>query len=268
MRRLSSVFKAIFASTLCLLSLAFTSLAQTPLHQPKNSDHVQSLTIFAAASLTEVLPKVAAAWKKSHNSHITFNFDASSRLAKQISMGAPADAFFSADEDWMDYLAKSNLLHDGSRTNLLGNTLVAIIPATKSKEAFDFNKVKKIGLAGEQVPAGKYAQAALSAETYWPSIKEKIVRGDNVRTVLAWTASGNVDAGIVYLSDALSAKGKVYIEHTFANTSHPKIIYPAAVTKKSKSVKEALAFLAFCKTSEASAIFKDAGFNIAMDQIQ
>jgi molybdate transport system substrate-binding protein len=222
----------------------------------------QKLTIYAAASLRDSLPAAAAAWKTEGGSDVTFSFDASSRLARQIDAGAPADLFFSADEMWMDFLAEKNRLQPETRRSLLTNELVLIAPYAARGEV-KLPEVKKLALAGEQVPAGKYAAAALRAAGYLEQLQPRIVRGDHVRTVLTWVAAGDVPAGIVYRTDALSIPEKVRIVHTFPASSHPVISYPAAVLSRSKAADAAKAFLGFCRSERGRKIFEQAGFTAA-----
>lgn len=244
---------------LLFISTVFCSASTAFADQKAPKDQI---TVFAAASLSDTLPLVAAAWQKAGGSEVLFSFDATSRLAKQISQGAPADVFFSADDEWMDFLAEKDLIRSETRYRLLTNELV-IITGNGKNSHFSFKGNEKLALAGENVPAGKYAAAALAASGHWNSVQPRIVRGDNVRTVLAWTASGDVPAGIVYKTDALSIPDKVRIVHTFPPQTHPVISYPAAVVKKSLKQEQASAFVLFCRSAAATEIFAKAGFKIA-----
>lgn len=222
----------------------------------------QKLKVFAAASLSDTLPAVASAWKAGGGGDLTFSFDATSRLARQISEGAAADVFFSADEMWMDYLAEKNQLLPETRRSLLTNELVLIAPAG-SAGTVTLPDVKKIALAGENVPAGRYATAALKTTGHLDRLQARIVRGDHVRSVLTWVASGDVPAGIVYRTDALSLPEKVRIVSTFPRSSHPEISYPAAVIRNSNAADAAKAFLTFCRSETGRKIFEKAGFMAA-----
>jgi len=125
------------------------------------------IMVLAASSLTEVLQSVAKIWTEQGHPEVIFSFDATSRLAKQIEAGIAADIFFSADREWMDFLAQRDLLRAETRMELAGNQLVAIIPAD-SKQSISAprdlarTEVTRLGLAGESVPAGKYARASLA----------------------------------------------------------------------------------------------------------
>jgi len=225
------------------------------------------LTVLAASSLTESLQKVGESWTAAGHSKVTFSFDASSRLAKQVEAGAPADLFFSADQEWMDYVVTRGLVDPATRVDLLGNTLVVVVPAASTlsvTSAADLGRaeVKHLALAGESVPAGKYARAALGALGGWDAVKDRVVSGDNVRTTLAWVAGGEAEAGVVYATDA-RIEPRVKVVWTVPASAHPPIVYPAAVVKSSEQATEAAAFLAFCRSEAGRAVFTAAGFTPA-----
>ena len=225
------------------------------------------IVVLAASSLQETLPVVAAAWTAKGHPPVTFRFDASSRLAKQIEAGIPADAFFSADRDWMDVLERAGRLAAGTRQDLVGNTLVAVVPASSRlviASASDLAQpaVARLGLAGENVPAGKYGRAALRSIGVEDAVQGRIVNGDPVRTVLKWVATGEVSAGIVYATDA-RVEPRVRVAFPFAAGSHPAVVYPMAVLKDAAHAREAGSFLAACRSPEGMAVFLAAGFTAA-----
>lgn len=227
----------------------------------------RSPLIAAAMSLSDVLPKAAAAYQKSGGPKVEFTFDATSRLARQIEEGAPIDGFFAADEDWMDELQKKGLVDASKRVDLLTNSLVAVVPASSTvalagAAGLAGVEVSHVALAGEAVPAGKYARAALEAGGIWKSVAAKVVRAENVRGALRWVASGEADAGIVYETDAAS-EPRVKIAFRFPDSSHPPIAYPAAPIEKAAHAREAAAFLAYCRGSKAAEIFRKSGFGLA-----
>lgn len=216
------------------------------------------VVVLAASSLTESLQKVAAAWTAQGHPAVTFSFDASSKLARQIEAGAPADLYISADSEWMDYLDQRGRIT--SRVNLVGNSLVAIVPkGTSSSPDLTRPEIKHLALAAETVPAGKYARASLLSLGTWDAVKDRVVSGDNVRTVLGWVATGEAEAGIVYATDAL-VEPRVSTVYTFPAATHPPIVYPAAVVKDAAHAEDAAAFLAYCRSTAALAIFYAAGF--------
>lgn len=220
------------------------------------------LTVLAASSLTEVLQRVATRWQAKGNGAVTFSFDASSRLAKQVEGGAPADVFVSADQEWMGWLEKRGLV-DG-RVTLAGNTLVAVVRADATTSPADTKAlanpaIQRLAMAGENVPAGRYGRAALQSLGAWEAVKGRVIHGDNVRAALTWVATGEADAGIVYATDAL-VEPRVRVAFTFPSSSHPPITYPAAVVRSSPHAADARAFLDFCRSAEARALFAAAGF--------
>jgi molybdate transport system substrate-binding protein len=226
------------------------------------------LTVYAAASLTDALKEIAAAYEKQSGDRLQFNFGASSMLARQIEEGAPADLFFSADEAKMDALEKKDLLLPGTRRSLLSNLLVLVVPTDASvapKSAADLVKpeFKKIALAEPQtVPAGIYAREYLQKLGLWDAVKEKVVPTENVRAALAAVESGNVEVGIVYKTDSLiSKKVKVAVEVPAAEG--PKISYPITVLKSSKQPERAKKFAEYLAGPTPRSVFEKFGFTFA-----
>lgn len=225
------------------------------------------LLVLGASSLTESLQRAGAAWTAHGNPNVQFSFDASSRLAKQVEAGVPADVFLSADQEWMDYLAIRGLIDASTRLELLGNSLVAVIGSNSTlalQSAVDLGKpeIRRLALGGENVPVGRYARAALTHVGVWQSAQGRVVNGENVRTVLGWVANGDADAGVVYATDA-RVDPRVKVAFTFPAATHPAIVYPGAVLKSSTRAADAAAFLAFCRSAEGRAIFEAAGFSAA-----
>ncbi len=226
----------------------------------------EQIRVLAASSMTDILPKIADVWKKAHPGEtFQFSFDASSRLARQVESGVPADLFFSADEEWMDYLQKKDLIVADTRQDLVGNELVVIFPAStkkipkQPKELVHF-PIRHFALAGENVPISKYALESLKKLGLWDVISPKVVRGENVRTSLKWVSSGEADAGVVFRTDALVDPG---VKVAFVLPAVTPIRYPAAALKNAKNGRE---FLVFCKSSEAQELFKKAGFSLLGDK--
>lgn len=222
------------------------------------------LLVAAAASLTEVLPRLAAAGGADATA-VQFRFDASSRLARQIEAGAPADLFVSADEEWMDHLGRAGRLVAASRVLIAGNRLVAVVARGEASapggpaELARFVAHDRLALAGEAVPAGRYARAALEATSVWSAVGERVVRGDSVRSALLWVARGEARAAVVYATDAL-VEPRVRVAFAFADSTHPPIVYPAAILAGTPHRAEAERFLASLRTPEARALLEQAGF--------
>ena len=227
------------------------------------------LTVHAAASLTDAMKEISATYEKQSGDQLRLNFDASSILARQIEEGAPADIFLSADEAKMDELQKKNLLAPGTRRTLLSNTLVIVVPAESGltiRSAADLatsDVIKKIALAQpSSVPAGIYAKEYLSAQGLWERIAPKVVPTQNVRAALAAVESGNVEAGIVYKTDALISK-KVKVALEIPAADGPKISYPVAALASSADLAAAKRFLTYLESAASLALFQKDGFALA-----
>ncbi|HTX21717.1 MAG TPA: molybdate ABC transporter substrate-binding protein [Candidatus Aquilonibacter sp.] len=223
------------------------------------------ITVSAAASLTDALKQIAANYEKQSGDKIIFNFGASSTLAQQIAVGAPADIFFSADEAQMNRLEKNGLIDPATRKSILGNSLVVIVPSDSTlqiKSADDLANadVKQIALADPKaVPAGVYAKAWLTKLQLWPAVAPKVVPTENVRAALAAVASGNVDAGVVYKTDAAISKN-VKIAYEVPRADGPDISYPVALVKGSSQPDAAKKFLDYLSSKEAGQVFTQYGF--------
>jgi molybdate transport system substrate-binding protein len=220
--------------------------------------------VFAAASLTDCLKEIAFTYEKQTTDKVVFNFGASSFLARQIEEGAPADIFFSADEAKMDGLEKKGLIVKETRKSRLSNSLVVVVAtdsALRIKSARDLAdaKVKRIALADPRtVPAGVYSKAYLEKLKLWPAIEVKVVPADNVRAALAAVESGNVEAAMVYKTDAaISKKTKIACEVPSSDT--PGISYSMAAVKDSKQL-DAGRFLKYLDSDEAGRVFEKFGF--------
>lgn len=223
------------------------------------------ITVFAAASLTDCLKNIATNYEKQTHDKLIFNFGASSTLARQIEAGAPADIFFSADEAEMNKLEKEGMIDTKTRESRLSNSLVIIVPSDSNlpiRTASDLTgaSVKRIALADPKaVPAGVYSREYLQKLNLWNVIELKVVPTENVRGALAAVESGNVEAGMVYKTDASISK-KVKVACEIPREQGPAISYPMAVVKESKHPAEAKSFLEYLDGREASLIFERYGF--------
>ena len=224
------------------------------------------LLVFAASSLTNVLDELAQAFTSATGIPVKTSYAASSTLAKQIEAGAPADVFFSADTEWVDYLEGHKLLAPGTRRDVVANRLVLIAPLdsrVQIKIAPQFNLAGALGngrLATgdpESVPVGKYAKAALQKLGAWDAVSSHIVPAENVRSALAFVARGEAALGIVYATDA-KAESRVKVVDVFPESSHPPITYPLALTAGAHA--DAARFAAFVTSAAGSKIFRQYGF--------
>lgn len=223
------------------------------------------VVVFAAASLSESLREIGAAYEKQQGDHIKFNFGASNLLARQIEEGAPADIFFSADDLKMDALQKKGLLSDGTRRDRLGNSLVVVVAkgdevTLTSVQDLAGPAVRRVALAEPaSVPAGIYAKAYLTEKRLWELVEKKVIPTENVRAALAAVEAGNVDAGIVYKTDAaISKKVKVAVE--VPASEGPRINYPVALLKESKQGEASRRFLNHLMGKQAGEVFARYGF--------
>jgi len=223
------------------------------------------LQVFAAASLTDALKEIAPEYEKATGDKLVLNLGASSTLARQIQEGAPADLFLSADEAKMDGLEKRKLLLAGTRKSVLSNTLVVVVPVDSNLKIAgpaDLVAVRALALAEPQtVPAGIYAKEYLKSKGLWSKVIDRVVPTENVRAALAAVESGNVDAGIVYKTDAGISK-KVRIAYEVPKAESPNISYPFAVLAGSERKEAARKLLHYLHSPPALAVFRKYGFLI------
>ncbi|WP_342755091.1 molybdate ABC transporter substrate-binding protein [Pantoea sp. MBD-2R] len=227
----------------------------------------ETLTVFAAASLTNALQDIAQQYQQGKEVKIVSSFASSSTLARQIEQGAPADLFISADQQWMDYAAQKKTLDDASRVTLLGNDLVLVTADAKAPQVA-INKTTdwKSLLKGQRlsvgdpdhVPAGIYAKEALQNLGAWSELEPVLARGNSVRAALALVERNETPYGIVYGSDAIASK-KVTVAGVFPADSHKPVEYPMAMLKDRNSAS-VTAFYNYLKGPDAAAVFKRYGF--------
>ena len=217
----------------------------------------ERLLVFAAASLKNALDEANAGF----GAPCVVSYGASSTLARQIEAGAPAQVFISADEEWMDYLAKKGLLAAGTRRDLLGNRLVWIVPAGREAPGEPWRALgprDRLAIGDPQhVPAGKYARAALERMGLWESLAGRVAGAENVRAALALVARGESPLGIVYQTDARD-EPRVAIAARIDPRLHPPIVYPAAALRGAAPL--ALRYLDYLASPQAMAHFARHGF--------
>jgi len=226
-----------------------------------------ALTVFAAASLTNALQELGDGFTRETSIPVRFSFASSAALARQIENGSPADIFFSADLEWMDYLQTRNLIQRDTRHDVLGNRLVLIAPADSKIElkiTAQFPLAAALGKGRlatgdpDAVPAGRYAREALTTLGVWNAMADRLVRADSVRSALAYVDRGEVPLGIVYETDALIDKN-VRVVDVFPANSHLPIIYPIAMTPSARP--ESAKFVAYLRGPAGDAVFKAYGFS-------
>ncbi|MFX3623645.1 MAG: molybdate ABC transporter substrate-binding protein [Ectobacillus sp.] len=225
------------------------------------------LTVSAAASLRDALTEIQKNYEKEQkNIKISFNFGSSGALLQQIEQGAPVDLFFSAAEDKFQVLVDKGIIRKEESKNLLSNELVLIVPKEKAAvEGFTSLKskeVQKLALGmPESVPAGKYGKQLLASMGLWEELEKKVVYAKDVRQVLTYVETNNVDGGIVYKTDA-QVSSKVKIVETAAKNTHDPIVYPLGIIRASKHKEEAKRFYQYLQTKQALEVFEKYGFQI------
>ena len=253
-RCLITLLTALLAGALALVAVPASAAPQGPL-------------VLAAASLQESLSAAANRWAAMGHPRPVLSFAASSALARQALAGAPADLFISADEEWMDALARQNLLRPGTRTSFLTNRLVLIAPTSSRLRLTivpGFPLARALGrgrLAMADpvaVPAGRYGREALTRLGAWPGVANRLTNSENVRAALLLVVRGEAPLGVVYATDAAAAPG-VRVVGLFPESSHAPITYPVALLARSTN-RDAEPFRRFLISPEGKAIFRRFGF--------
>jgi molybdate transport system substrate-binding protein len=250
-------------ATLALLVLAITGCRS---NGPSSSGSTANeLTISAAVSLKDAFNEIAEINEKRTGTKIHFNFGASGALQKQIESGAPADLFASAGARQMDDLATKGFIVPDTRKDFARNSLVLIVPA-KSAGVSSFSDlanpaVRKVAVGNPKtVPAGQYTDQTFNKLKLLPQIQPKLIFAEDVRQVLDYVVRDEVEAGVVYSSDALSAGDKVKVVARAADDLHDPILYPIAAVKDSKRQEAARKFIDLVLSSEGQAILVKHGF--------
>jgi molybdate transport system substrate-binding protein len=224
-----------------------------------------TVTVFAASSTTDVVTTLAKQFEAEHGAKLRLNFASSSTLARQIEAGASADIFFSADQEWMDYLQQRGLIQTSTRWDVVGNTLVLVAPADNAFDlpqglspqwAAGFSGRLAVGDPGH-VPVGKYAKEALENLGLYDGLKARLIPTESARSALMLVERGEVAAGIVYSTDA-KASAKVKVVATFPESSHKPIRYPIALCKGAS--RAAAEFLTYLGGPDTAAVFSSHGF--------
>lgn len=251
--------------SLAMIGLLSTLLLLTAVQSKAESR--QEITVSAAASLKNVfedLGKLFESQKKGVK--VYFNFASSGELLKQIVGGAPVDVFASAAQREMDDLESKNLLVPGTRHPFAGNEIVLAQPAKTTVKMNRFEDLKKaeiklIGIGNPaSVPAGLYASETLQYMKVWDDVKGRLVFGESVRQVLDYISRGEVDAGMVFATDARTRPNDVRIIASAPAGSHRAIVYPIAVVKGSKQEALAFEFTNFVRSEPGRKVLEKYGF--------
>ena len=257
--------KSVFMIFLAILSFLFlfaVSFAESP----------KEITVSAAISLKNAFEDMGRLYElKNNGTKVVFNFGASGDLMKQIEGGAPVDVFASAAQKDMDALEQNGLVAAGSRTNFAANTVVLVAPANggapiQSFEELQTESIKKIAVGNPKtVPAGRYAEEVFRYYKILDAIKDKFILTENVRQALDYIARGEVDAGVVYSTDAMTRTKEVRIVATAPEQSHKPVVYPIAVVKGTKSEGAAKAFISLVTSVEGKKIMEKYGFKVGKE---
>jgi molybdate transport system substrate-binding protein len=225
------------------------------------------ITVSAAISLKEAFQEMGKLYESENaGMKVSFNFGASGELAKQIEGGAPVDIFASAAPKDMDQLLQKGFVISSSKADFAKNSVVLIQPASSKIEIKKFEdlmkpEIKKVSIGNPQtVPAGRYAQEVLTHFKLWDGVKDRLIFAENVRQVLDYVARNEVDAGIVYLTDAKFKEKEVRIIATAPPESHKPVIYPIGIVKDSKNETSAKAFVSLILSEDGGKILRKYGF--------
>lgn len=244
------------------LSMALCLLLALPVH-------AQQLTVFAAASLTDVLPALAERYAQAGSDRVRFSFAASSALARQLEAGASADVFVSADELWMDYAVEKGVTLPDTRVVLASNRLVLVAGTGSTQGPVTVDRELPLSaLLGDgrlalgdpaHVPAGRYAQQALESLGLWSGVAQRLAPAESVRVALMYVVRGETPLGVVYATDARGVDG-VRVVGEFPAASHAPVRYPAAVVASSAVPAAARAFLTWLRGPAAQSVWRRYGF--------
>jgi molybdate transport system substrate-binding protein len=247
---------------LSLAALITACKVSTPTNQVPST---VTLTVSVAASLQDAMEAIKLLYEQqSPEINIVYNLGSSGSLQYQIERGAPVDVFISAAPKQMNVLEKKGLLLENTQKNLLKNQIVLITPKADNNIAsfqdLTKNNVQKIAIGNpESVPAGQYAKEVLESFNLYDKLTSKFVFAKDVRQVLFYVETGNVDGGLVYATDAKISE-RVKVVATAPENSHSPIIYPVAVIRNSQHPEEAKAFIQFLLSKTAQEVFKQYGF--------
>lgn len=253
----------------CLLTVVFAGCGNTSQdNSSQKTEKQQEVYIVAAASMTDAIKEIGANYEKERpNVKLTYNFGSSGALQTQIEQGAPADVFISAAQKQMNALDEKGLIDKSTRKDLLENKVVLIVPKDSELSLNDFadvatDKVNKIALGEPKaVPVGQYSEEIFSNLKILDAMKQKAVYASDVRQVLGWVETGEVDCGIVYATDAaISDKVKVLMEAP--ENTHKPVVYPIAMVNSSKNPDVAKDFIAYLSQDAQKNILAKYGFNV------
>lgn len=230
----------------------------------------QRITVFAAASLSDVMQRIGAAYETVHDTTVRFSFAASSTLARQIEAGAPADIYASANTAWMTYLLDRDLIIADSLTVPVRNSLALVGNRQRFAHVPTLEQALTALRPGERlvigdpghVPAGIYARQALVAMDLWDGQQQRLAYAADVRAALALVARGEAPLGLTYLTDVQVGGPDVVLLQVLSPDTHDRIEYPFGIVS-GHDTSAARAFMRFLRSDTARQAFLNAGFSLA-----
>lgn len=267
---MKKIFAVILALLFALSALTACSNNNTPQNTATENSEKSEIVVFAAASMTETLNEIAKLYSKvAPDVKLTFNFDSSGTLKTQIEEGAVCDLFISAAQKQMNELEKAGSIDSDTRVDLLENKVALCVADNSKKDIKSYDDMKThlesgdilMAIGNEDVPVGQYTQKIFD---YYKLDEQSLAKkglltyGSNVKEVTTQISEGTVDCGIIYQTDAYSAKLKV--TDTATEEMCGQVIYPAAVLAKSSHSDATKALLDYLRKSEASEVFAKVGF--------
>lgn len=239
----------------------FATLSSAPAAETRD------VSVSAAVSLKEAMTEVARQYERGTSKHVQLNFGATGQLLAQIREGAPIDVFIAASDEQIDQAGKAGLIDPATRVVVASNRLVLIVPASATGSPHAFTdlaspNVKRLAIGQPRiVPAGQYAMQVLKKLDLETSLKERLIFGSSVRQVLDYVERGEVDAGIVYATDAqLAGEAKVRVVAVADEKWHDPIRYVAAVVRATKHFAAADQFARYLRADAAQSLLAKRGF--------
>jgi molybdate transport system substrate-binding protein len=252
----------------CGLILLIAILGCSNPSRNRAASGTDELTLFVAASLTDVITALADSVEKEQNIHLKLNLASSGTLARQLKEGMPCDIYFSASKRWMDYVAENGLIDSTSCCTPIKNSLVLISPKgkllTDSLGALPSVLDTRLSIGDPaHVPAGKYAVEALKSMKIYEPLSNRFLPAKDVRSALMVVELGEADFGIVYKTDAMKSD-KVDISAVFPDSTHTPIVYHVALMKSSEKKKRAQEVLNFLTGEKSKTVWRKYGFQPAL----
>lgn len=227
------------------------------------------ITVSAALSLKAPFEEIGRLYEKKSGVRVVFNFGPSGMLQKQIENGAPVDAFASASPKEMDSLENNGFIIPATRSDLAGNAMVLITAADAARKIFSFADLRKKEIARiaignpASVPAGKYSEEALRSLGLWDAVQSRLIYGEHVKQVMDYVSRGEVDAGMVFLTDAIGKSRELRIIAEAPASSHKPIVYTIAAVRGTQHNMAARNFISLVVSKEGREILKKHGFKVA-----